>query len=172
MTHRSFSRFFPRGFSFTRFSSRLCAALLRAALRCTALPTAGLAESPLFCAQEADALIREAKEQIAKGDRTPLFPAMRYRILWIGYTHVTYSSLDFRMTDSDRQYLKAVTQNFEKYVETTTEKRWTSSSTCISSTRPRRSPRSTATTGCSSPGTPCRRTSSATSRPACSATTR
>ena len=116
MAHRSFSRFFPRVFSFTRFSSRLCAALLLAALLCTALPTASLADSPLFCAEEADALIQEAKEQIAKGDRTPLFPAMRYRILWIGYTHVTYNSLDFRMTDSDRQYLKAVTQKDRKSV--------------------------------------------------------
>ena len=84
------------------------------------LPAAALADSPAFKTDQAIGLIAEAKEQYEKEDYTPLFPKLNYRILWLGYTHVTYGKLDFRMTKSDRQYLEAVTKNFEAYVEKTT----------------------------------------------------
>ncbi len=83
-------------------------------------PAAALADSPVFKTDEVLALVAEAKEQYEKEDYTPLFPKLNYRILWLGYTHVTYGKLDFRMTKSDRQYLEAVTKNFEAYVEKTT----------------------------------------------------
>ena len=73
-----------------------------------------------FRMDEAPALISEARDEFMQGGRTPLNPPVVYRILWLGYTHVRYNSLDFRMTDADIDYLKSVTLNFEKYVEKTT----------------------------------------------------
>ncbi len=83
----------------------------------------GRADSTLdFMMDEASALIREARNGFLKEERTPLNPPVVYRILWIGYTHVRYNSLDFRMTDFDREYLSSVALNFEKYVEKITDR--------------------------------------------------
>lgn len=66
---------------------------------------------------ELEDLIAEARRQFEEDDHTPLAEPVSYRILWLGYTHVTYDKLDFRMTDFDKEYLQAVTLNFEKVVE-------------------------------------------------------
>ncbi len=77
------------------------------------------ADSMDFAAKlsEIERLAAEAKSQFEKGDHTPLSEPVPYKILWLGYTHVTYQNLDFRMTDFDRKYLEAVVLNFEKVVE-------------------------------------------------------
>ena len=55
----------------------------------------------------------KAKAQYDNEDYTNLAEPVKYNILWLGYTHVTYGDLDFQMTDFDRDYLQAVTKNFE-----------------------------------------------------------
>ena len=62
-------------------------------------------------------MIREAVEQYNAEDYTRLSEPVKYYVLWIGFTHVTFGELDFRMTDFDREYLEAVTLNYEKTVE-------------------------------------------------------
>lgn len=62
-------------------------------------------------------LLSEAKAQVEAKDYTCLSQPVKYRILWLGYTRVTYKDLDFRMTSFDKEYLEAVTLNFEKVVE-------------------------------------------------------
>lgn len=62
-------------------------------------------------------MIREAVEQYNKEDYTPLDEPVKYYVLWLGFTHVTFGDLDFQMTDFDRDYLQAVTLNYEKTVE-------------------------------------------------------
>lgn len=62
-------------------------------------------------------MIREAVEQYNKEDYTPLDEPVRYYVLWLGFTHVTFGDLDFQMTGFDREYLEAVTLNYEKTVE-------------------------------------------------------
>ena len=61
--------------------------------------------------------ITEARVAFQSGDREPLSKPIVYKVLWLGYTHVTFGGLDFQMTSSDRDYLKAVVLNFEKYLE-------------------------------------------------------
>ncbi len=68
-------------------------------------------------AEYADSLIPEAVAQYEAEDYTALAEPVRYNVLWLGYTHVFYDELDFRMTDFDRDYLRAVALNFEKSVE-------------------------------------------------------
>ena len=68
-------------------------------------------------AQKTDTMVAEAVAQFNKEDYTALNNPVKYKILWLGFTKVTYGDLDFRMTDSDKEYLKAVTLNFEKTVE-------------------------------------------------------
>ena len=99
----------------------LCAVLCLALLIAAAIPPAS-ANSPVFYVDQTEGVITEAKAQFRAGDRTPEYPPIPYRILWIGYTHVRYNSLDFRMTTFDREYLRAVTLNFEKYVEKVTSR--------------------------------------------------
>ena len=70
---------------------------------------------------ELEAQMREAVDQYRREDHTPLEEPVRYRFLWIGFSHVTFGELDFRMTDFDREYLRAVALNFEKTVERLTE---------------------------------------------------
>ena len=65
--------------------------------------------------------ISEAVAQYEKEDYTRLSEPVKYNVLWLGYTHVTFGDLDFRMTDFDKEYLKAVTLNFEKTVERLTD---------------------------------------------------
>ena len=48
-------------------------------------------------AYEMDRLITEAKVQFEMDDHTRLPQPVHYRILWLGYTHVTYEKLDFQM---------------------------------------------------------------------------
>ena len=62
-------------------------------------------------------MIREAVEQYNKEDYTPLDEPVKYYVLWLGFTHVTFGDLDFQMTDFDREYLQAVTLNYEKSLE-------------------------------------------------------
>ena len=92
----------------------LCLLLALAAF-CTARADGGAAARQ----DEAARLMQEAREQFLAGDRTPLEEPVVYRILWIGYTCVRYEGLEFRMTGFDREYLEAVTVNFERYVEKT-----------------------------------------------------
>ena len=68
-------------------------------------------------AKKTDLMISEAVSQYNKEDYTALKNPVKYKILWLGFTKVTYNDLDFRMTNSDIEYLKAVTLNFEKTVE-------------------------------------------------------
>lgn len=68
-------------------------------------------------AEEIDQLIREAREQYLEEDYTRLSEPVKYRILWIGFTHVKYNEFDFQMTDFDKKYLEAAALNFEKSVE-------------------------------------------------------
>ena len=62
-------------------------------------------------------MLREAAEQYAAEDYTRLSEPVKYYVLWIGFTHVTFGDLDFQMTDFDREYLEAVALNYEKTVE-------------------------------------------------------
>ena len=55
--------------------------------------------------EEIDQLIREAREQYLEEDYTRLSEPVKYRILWIGFTHVKYGDFDFQMTDFDKEYL-------------------------------------------------------------------
>ena len=72
-------------------------------------------------AADIDRMIGEAVEQFRAGDYTPLSEPVKYNVLWLGFAHVTFGDLDFRMNLSDREYLKAVALNFEKSVECITE---------------------------------------------------
>ena len=54
-------------------------------------------------AEEIDQLIREAREQYLEEDYTRLSEPVKYRILWIGFTHVRYDDFDFQMTDFDKE---------------------------------------------------------------------
>ena len=69
---------------------------------------------------DTDSMIAEAVAQYNEEDYTPLDEPVEYYVLWLGFTHVTYDDLDFRMTDFDREYLEAVALNFEKSVESMT----------------------------------------------------
>ncbi|MBP5607236.1 MAG: RICIN domain-containing protein [Lachnospiraceae bacterium] len=71
-------------------------------------------------AAKADQLIQEAKEQYGSGDYTALSEPVAYNVLWLGFTHVTFEDLDFRMTDDDKEYLEAVALNYEKSLESIT----------------------------------------------------
>ena len=62
-------------------------------------------------------MIKEAVEQYNAEDYTRLSEPVKYYVLWIGFTHVTFGDLDFRMTDFDREYLEVVTLSYEKTVE-------------------------------------------------------
>ena len=72
-------------------------------------------------AANADRLLEDALEQYNSGDYTPLSESVKYNVLWLGFTHVTYEDLDFQMTDFDREYLEAVALNYEKSVENITD---------------------------------------------------
>ena len=66
---------------------------------------------------DTDRMIKEAVEQYQKEDYTRLSEPVRYYVLWLGFTHVTFGELDFQMTDFDREYLEAVALNYEKTIE-------------------------------------------------------
>ena len=68
-------------------------------------------------AKKTDMMVVKAVSQYNKEDYTPLKNPVKYNILWLGFTKVTYNDLDFRMSASDIEYLKAVALNFEKTVE-------------------------------------------------------
>ena len=68
-------------------------------------------------AENTDRMLKEAKEQYDAEDYTPLDEPVKYNVLWLGFTHVTFEGLDFQMTDFDREYLQAVTLNYEKSLE-------------------------------------------------------
>ncbi len=70
-----------------------------------------------FSENDIEKLIAEARAQYEREDYTQLSSPVLYKILWIGFTHVSYGKLDFQMTDFDKNYLKAVALNFEKTVE-------------------------------------------------------
>ncbi|MCR5204605.1 MAG: RICIN domain-containing protein [Lachnospiraceae bacterium] len=71
--------------------------------------------------KDADRMVQEAIEQYNAGDYSHLAEPVKYNVLWLGYTHVTYGDLDFRMTDSDRMYIQAVALNYEKSLESITD---------------------------------------------------
>ncbi|MCR5274539.1 MAG: hypothetical protein K6E26_04175 [Clostridiales bacterium] len=73
--------------------------------------------SLLSDAKKLDRMLRDAKEQYEAEDRSALKAPVKYRVLWLGFTHVTYGKLDFQMTDFDREYLQAVTLNYTKFLE-------------------------------------------------------
>ncbi len=68
-----------------------------------------------------DRMLLGAREQFEAEDHSPLKAPVPYRVLWLGFTHVTYGKLDFRMTDFDREYLQAVTLNYSKFLEKITD---------------------------------------------------
>ena len=70
--------------------------------------------------KETEDMIKEAVEQYNNEDYTNLTEPVKYNVLWLGYTNVNYGELNFLMTDFDREYLKAVTLNYEKSVESIT----------------------------------------------------
>ncbi len=70
---------------------------------------------------DTDRMIQEAVDQYNAEDYTPLDEPVKYNVLWLGFTHVTFGDLDFQMTDFDREYLEAVALNFEKSVEKITD---------------------------------------------------
>ena len=73
--------------------------------------------SLLSDAKKLDRMLRDAKEQFEAEDRSALKAPVKYRVLWLGFTHVTYGKLDFQMTEFDREYLQAVTLNYTKFLE-------------------------------------------------------
>ena len=87
----------------------------------TSTPTVTPTEGPSFsfktATEETEAMIKEAVAQFNANDYTPLDEPVKYYVLWLGFTHVTFEDLDFRMTDFDREYLEAVALNYEKSVE-------------------------------------------------------
>ena len=68
-------------------------------------------------AMEVVRLISEAKMQFEMNDHSRLPQPVHYRILWLGFTHVTYNELNFQMNDFDRDYLRSVVVNFKNVVE-------------------------------------------------------
>lgn len=83
-------------------------------------PTEAVPEKPFSfttATENTERMIREAVEQYNAGDYTRLDEPVKYYVLWLGFTHVTFGDLDFQMTDFDREYLKAVALNYEKSVE-------------------------------------------------------
>lgn len=66
-------------------------------------------------------MMNEAIEQYNSEDHTPLSEPIKYNVLWLAFTHVTYEYFDYRMNDFDRGYLKDVTLNFMKSVEKITD---------------------------------------------------
>ena len=70
---------------------------------------------------DADRMMQEAIEQYNAEDHTNLDEPVKYYVLWLGFTHVTYNDLDFQMTDFDREYLEAVALNYEKTLESVTD---------------------------------------------------
>lgn len=65
---------------------------------------------------EIEKKIREAVDQFRAGDHTPLDEPVKYNVLWLGFTHVTFGDMEFTMNLFDREYLQAVALNFEKSV--------------------------------------------------------
>ena len=90
--------------------------LLVLALSLSMTAVAHASELPVF-SEEALRTRESALEEYWNEDHTPLETPALYRILWLGYTHVTFGELDFQMTDFDREYLAAVAKNFEAVVE-------------------------------------------------------
>ena len=72
-------------------------------------------------AENFDNMVIKAVSQYENEDYTKLAEPVKYNILWLGYTNVTYGELNFMMTDFDKAYLQAVALNFEKTVERITE---------------------------------------------------
>ncbi len=70
---------------------------------------------------DTDRMVKEAIEQYKNEDYTRLSEPVKYYVLWLGFTHVTFGDLDFRMTDFDREYLEAVALNYEKTVESVSD---------------------------------------------------
>ena len=70
---------------------------------------------------DTDRMMQEAIEQYKNEDYTNLDAPVKYYVLWLGFTHVTYNDLDFQMTDFDREYLEAVALNYEKTLESVTD---------------------------------------------------
>ena len=68
--------------------------------------------------QRTEQLAREAREQCEAEDRTPLYSPATLRILWLGYTHAYYRTMNFRMDPEYLEYLYAVALNYEKTLET------------------------------------------------------
>ncbi|MCR4886465.1 MAG: hypothetical protein K5919_06075 [Clostridiales bacterium] len=102
-------------------SKKIVSLLLCAVLFMIPLSSAlALGDSPAFALMNTEGLIREARAQALARERTPLNPPVRYRMLWLGFTHVTYGDLDFRMNTFHEMYLRAVALNFETYVEKVT----------------------------------------------------
>ena len=83
----------------------------------TTVPAEPAAFSISSFTENTERMIREAVEQYNAGDYTRLDEPVKYYVLWLGFTHVTFGDLDFQMTDFDREYLKAVALNYEKSVE-------------------------------------------------------
>lgn len=71
-------------------------------------------------ANDTDRMMEEAIAQYKEEDYTNLDEPVKYYVLWLGFTHVTYGDLDFQMTDFDKEYLQAVTLNYEKTLESIT----------------------------------------------------
>ncbi len=86
-------------------------------------PTAAPQKKSYFSSVGVDSekLIADALEQYNAHDYTNLDEPVKYYVLWLGFTHVTYEGLDFQMTDFDREYLQAVAYNFEKCLESITQ---------------------------------------------------
>lgn len=66
---------------------------------------------------EIERKINAAIKQYKDEDYKNLDEPVKYYVLWLGFTHVTFGELDFQMTDFDREYLEAVALNYEKSVE-------------------------------------------------------
>ena len=74
-------------------------------------------EDVLAALPDTDRLMAEARQQYKAEDYTKLSSPVKYHVLWLAYPRVTYKDLDFRMTDFDREYLRAVALNYEKVIE-------------------------------------------------------
>ena len=71
-------------------------------------PTPGAEKSVSFAAVVADTerMIEEAVEQFEKGDYTRLNEPVQYHVLWLGFTHVTFGELDFRIKMNPRKWTR------------------------------------------------------------------
>ena len=66
---------------------------------------------------DAMAIIEKSVNRYQNEDHTPAKKATVHKMLWLGYTKVSYENLDFRMSEDGKTLFKDVANSFEHVVE-------------------------------------------------------